>query len=371
MLISKTLRLFLDGLGRREEYEHYLRHFQAKEGGCFAALAPDLASMEQSAELMVFDLNVLLKLELVPLVLLCGPKSSTMSICLDGHGDTLFLHRAGCSDKLLGEARAVVEQARQEGKVPVLAVPDGDVADVAARLVPALFRRVHVLRSQGGLRAVDGNRIGYHWLRGVNRYQPGVEEREVLIAAGRCLDDCPSLHFAVGSPLNLLEELFTVKGAGSVVRRGSAILHYTTMEGVHLDPLKQLLQSAFSRPILDMSFLDRVSDLYVEEHYRGAALLEPHAAGRYLTKFAVGMQARGEGLALEVWNALVADHPALFWRSRTGNAINAWYGRQADGRQSLGEWQVYWRGVDVKHISSIIDYATTRPEDFASSTDDA
>ena len=34
MLISKTLRLFLDGLGRREEYEHYLNVFQADAIGC-------------------------------------------------------------------------------------------------------------------------------------------------------------------------------------------------------------------------------------------------------------------------------------------------------------------------------------------------
>ena len=85
MLISKTLRLFLDGIGRREEYEHYLKVFHAQDGGCFAALAPDLASLEQSIDLMAFDLGFLLKLELVPVVLLCGPTAPDMSRLLEEH----------------------------------------------------------------------------------------------------------------------------------------------------------------------------------------------------------------------------------------------------------------------------------------------
>ena len=120
------------------------------------------------------------------------------------------------------------------------------------------------------------------------------------------------------------------------------------------------------RPLTRWDFLDQVSDFYVEEDYRGAALLEPHPAAKYLSKFAVGMRARGEGLALELWNAVTRDHPALFWRSRPGNPVNAWYARQADGRQHRADWHVYWRGVPTSEIPALIEYAVSRPADVGS-----
>ena len=44
MLLSETLRLFLDGIARGEEYEYYLKQFQSDRGACFAVLSPDTAS---------------------------------------------------------------------------------------------------------------------------------------------------------------------------------------------------------------------------------------------------------------------------------------------------------------------------------------
>ena len=41
MLISKTLRLFLESIGRRDEYEFYLNKFQSDEAACFGILCPD------------------------------------------------------------------------------------------------------------------------------------------------------------------------------------------------------------------------------------------------------------------------------------------------------------------------------------------
>ena len=156
MLISKTLRLFLDGLGRREEYEHYLNVFQAEEGGCFAALAPDLGSLEQAVDLMAFDLSFLLKLELVPAVLLCGRSAPEMSRLLEEHSEVV--HRVTLS--LEEDAKAGVAEARTEGKIPVLVFPEASLLEVILELAPAVFRRIHVLRAQGGLRDPEGEFMG-------------------------------------------------------------------------------------------------------------------------------------------------------------------------------------------------------------------
>ena len=70
--LNKTIRLFLDGIGRREEYEFYLDKFRADRAACFALLCPDLGSIEAGAEMLAFDLHFLLRLELVPAILLSG-----------------------------------------------------------------------------------------------------------------------------------------------------------------------------------------------------------------------------------------------------------------------------------------------------------
>lgn len=369
MLLSKTLSLFLDGVGRREEYEYYLKAFQAEEGTCFAALAPDLASMEQSTDLMVFDLHFLLKVELVPLLLLCGPDASAMAHHLVEHAEVLHLQRAVPSMSMRDAARAAIDKAKTMGKVPALVAPDASPRDAVLELAPNFFHRLHVLRVQGGLRDPEGQLIWYHWLKGTNRQKTMDEDGLLLATAADCLAECPSLHFSVASPLNLLEELFTVRGAGTIIRRGSRLVRATALREVDVAQLKGLLEDAFHRPLMQTDFLGNVSDFYVEEDYRGAALLEPHASGKYLSKFAVGLRARGEGLALELWNAMASDHPALFWRSRVGNPINTWYGRQADGRHREGDWQIYWRGARPADLPAMIDYAVSRPSDFGIRTE--
>lgn len=102
----------------------------------------------------------------------------------------------------------------------------------------------------------------------------------------------------------------------------------------------------------------------MEEHYRGAVVLEPHPSGKYLSKFAVGTQARGEGVAQELWDAACAPQDRLFWRSRAANPINHWYGRHATGHHVEGDWNVFWRGVPPADLPAIIHTATSRPSDF-------
>ena len=72
MLLNKTIRLFLDSIGRRDEYEFYLKKFQSVDAACFALLVPDFESLDQGAEAFAFDLHFLLSLGLRPVVVLCG-----------------------------------------------------------------------------------------------------------------------------------------------------------------------------------------------------------------------------------------------------------------------------------------------------------
>jgi acetylglutamate kinase len=89
----------------------------------------------------------------------------------------------------------------------------------------------------------------------------------------------------------------------------------------------------------------------------------------YLSKFAVTLEARGEGVGRDLWRALAAELPRLYWRSRADNPITSWYRDQCDGLQRLDAhgvaWVVLWRGLAPSEIADAIAHASAAPPDFA------
>lgn len=251
----------------------------------------------------------------------------------------------------------------EAGRIPVVVDPRPPV-EVLLRVVPGWSRRILWVRPQGALRTVDGEPAWYLYTRKHNPLGLAAADEEPF---GRCrelVDNLDGLHVSVTSPLNLLRELFTVKGAGTMIRRGSLIRKLHGIRTEDRERLLRLLEDSFQRPVRNRACLDPIRHAYVEDGFRGAALLEEHPVGAYLSKFAVGTEARGEGLAQELWDVVTAHHPRMFWRSRERNPINHWYKSQADGRQTWGGWLIFWRGVPPKSIPEIIDYCVDRPSDL-------
>lgn len=366
MLLPTTLRLFLDGLGRREEYEYYLRKFQTAPGTCFAAIVPDDSVFGECLQAVAFDLQFLIRLELTPMVLLCGAGASEAAGVMARAVPSMLRWAPEVKRDWRADAVQLLADSRARHGGLILEVPDYERIDALLPLIPDLVRRVQWLRNRGMYRAVDSTPVPLHLLHGENDHGLSPEDGadESLRVAAVALERYPALHFSVASPLDLLRELFTVRGCGTVVRRGSRILWLPRVEGEDQPRLITLLEEAFGRRLIRRDWIAVVSDVYVDEHYRGAAVLERHPAGRYLSKFAVGMAARGEGLAQELWHRLQRDHPALFWRSRPDNPINGWYDQQAEGRLRGQSWHVFWRGIRVENIPGIIEYCRSRPPDF-------
>ena len=119
----------------------------------------------------------------------------------------------------------------------------------------------------------------------------------------------------VVNPLQFLRELFTINGAGTLIRRGSRIDVHDGWQSVDPVRLRALFASAFGRDIRDDFFTRPIARTFVEENYRGAAVVAETAVAPYLTKFAVERQAQGDGLGTEIWSLVTRDYPAFFWRS--------------------------------------------------------
>ena len=137
------------------------------------------------------------------------------------------------------------------------------------------------------------------------------------------------MFVAVTSPLLLLPELFTIRGAGTLIKRGSPILVKRGFADLDQARVASLLQSSFGRD-LTPGFFDRdIARVYVEENYRGAALVRETPLGAYLCKLAVEREAQGEGLGRDLWQLVVSDYKSLFWRARPDNAILPFISRSA------------------------------------------
>ncbi|MDF7825839.1 hypothetical protein P4B35_17550 [Pontiellaceae bacterium B12227] len=357
--LNKTIRLFLDSIGRQDEYEFYLKKFQSDRSACFALLCPDLGSIEAGAEVLAFDLHFLLRLELVPAILLSGPDAIKMQQALAV--EPIFTFQT-----LEKETTAsFIEHARSQEKIPVLVTDQLDLEAALLELLPETAKRVHFIRAGGGLKSEAGERLEYIYTHKEN-FQPLEKLEYDFPALGKkLLEERPGVHLSVTSPIKLLQEIFTVKGAGTLFRKGSEINHFQGLEGVDRARLVELLEASFAKPLKHESFLEGVSHAYIEREYRGAVLLEEHPAGLYLSKFSVGREARGEGLSLELWHEVQENHSALFWRSNVANPFNSWYDKQADGHHRVGKWQIFWRGVSADSISACIAYCCERGEDFS------
>ena len=73
-------------------------------------------------------------------------------------------------------------------------------------------------------------------------------------------------------------------------------------------------------------------------------------------------EAQGEGLGRAVWQVMRDETPALFWRSRRGNPVNAFYMAESDGSVRRDPWQVFWYGIeDFATIAHCIDYCGSHP----------
>jgi len=72
--------------------------------------------------------------------------------------------------------------------------------------------------------------------------------------------------------------------------------------------------------------------------------------------------AQGEGLGRAVWQVMREETPSLFWRSRTGNAANAFYHGESDGSLKQGPWKVFWYGIDdFPAIERAVAHCAVRP----------
>jgi acetylglutamate kinase len=283
---------------------------------------------------------------------------------------------------LVGKVQSInlapIEASLRAGSIPVIAslgeTEEGQIlninADFAANELVRVLQpyKIVFLTGTGGLLDGDGQLIdsinlsteyehlmAQPWINGGMRLK--LEQIADLLA------NLPlTSSVSITRPSELAKELFTHKGSGTLVRLGEKVLTFNSWEGIDQARMRTLIESSFGRTLVaDYFERTKPSHVYVSENYRAAMILTQEDGLTYLDKFAVLDDAQGEGLGRAVWLIMREQNPQLFWRSRAGNPVNAFYDAECDGSLKQPRWKVYWYGMDgFDTIARCVAHCATR-----------
>jgi len=382
MMEPEIIQRFLESVGQKADVDLYLKLFRAQRKESFAILAAGAQIVKHALDPVHFDLRILTGLGLVPSVFLglFEPKDADRQaqrvqewLVEDAVPARIVRTGAEMSPETIDDVRAAIGV----GEIPLVTLEGARESTIdkrfrqLAQLAEALeTRKVVFLSRRAGLEQQAGGRLDvvnlttdYERLMATGGFSRG--QATLLRHAKQLLELVPQrMSATVVNPLQLLRELFTVSGAGTLIRRGSRIDAHTGWEGLDEGRARGLFESAFGRPLRAGFFAEPIERLYLEENYRGVAVVRQTPIAPYLTKFAVDRQAQGEGIGTELWSVLAHDFPTFFWRSRPANPITPWYAKQCDGLARFPEWHVFWRGLPVTSIEAAIEHARAAPVDL-------
>lgn len=388
-----VIRFFRE-IGAAREAEMYLKLFHKGEANRFAVIevAEDLSPF--SLNVLALHLAFLSSLDLYPVVvhgasaarpedgagmwkwLQDGSRASWQGIrdATLAMNETLIsainLHDGNAmgmtSGIFSGDGKirvASINRAIRSDAIPVVAALS--VVDRSLRPVPLAAavkslvqhlkpRKIIRVCESGALTRADGSTIDYVNLK--------LDE-----SSGKALDYYRNLleplsHRSVvqvTSASNLPRELFTQKGGGTLIKLGRNLRVHDGLEGLSRQRLRKLIERSFGKKLRSNYFTQtkKMVSFIIDPDYKGVAIVREIDGLAYLDKFAVRPDARGEGIAVDLWTILLARHPKIFWRSRPTNPFNAWYFEKATGMAKFEEWYVWWKGMSPRQAQAAIKIA--------------
>lgn len=389
---AEAVVTFLDSVGRRSEAELYLRLFRELPQESFALVAVEPTPLVAQGASIAEQLRFLADLGLLAPVVVGLFDTGHARAAADRFSRRLGLVRIETSiySATLPHLAEAIRSDLRSGVIPILVCDDAPVlerlrrlGDLAAELAT---RKIVFVRQRGALGAnLDRNTelapqypilMGPNGISVVNLRAEvelfrqsdllKTEDLQLLEQIETVYErvSTPSLVFNVTGPFDLLKELFTVKGAGTVVRRGTPITRVSNYAELDQERLQRLIESSFGRTLQPYLFARPLLAAYIAPEYHGAAIVEPSPIAAILSKFVVDPVAQGEGMGRDIWQAMILEQPSLIWRARSNNPICSWYAWQCDGMVRRGYWTVYWRGVEPDLVPQVVDLMLSRPEDL-------
>ncbi len=374
--IRNTVLSSLSAIGANHEAKFYADIFAAQESERFALIVIDPRCLKNPLlESLIGNLRILSNLGLTPVLLVGALSQDPTSVRFQSQRLARDMEQSNIGVVKLDTATygliPDIRKVTRAGKLVVLEMMNRSRSMDLARLADELkSNKIVFLQPSGGL-TQNGARLESLTMDEIpNILETGrlSQGQTRFLQSVMTLDKHTDIQraYVIASPLNLLTELFTTKGSGTLIRRKILLQTGRRFTAFKQSDLKFSIETAFGKAIKPDFFKTNLHRGFVEIDYRGGALFTKLAGLPYLSKFWVSKMARGEGIARDIWENMCEDVTAFFWRSRVENQFNDWYMRACDGMQRQDEWRVFWKGLDAAEIPSAITAAASAPDDFQS-----
>ncbi|QQR89547.1 MAG: hypothetical protein IPJ88_15320 [Myxococcales bacterium] len=371
MQYAEAMQRFLQSVAPPGEAEFYLKLFHEQKSDCFAVISVQRGVAEDALEAVALDLKVLSLLGLFPLVVVGLDSKQASSARRAQKLESLLLQSEVAAEFCKTDLEAAKRALKNES-IPLLVIDESEdpkeriavfIKELRAKKLVFLHRRGAIVQGQERVPALRLDQLD-SFVQALPTL--GSEQRSMLELSKAWIEQSEGRRFlvAITSPLELLRELFSIKGAGTLLRWGSSITRHTNFSALDSAALNQIIEASFARRLDDAFWEKQKGVLYLEENFRGLALMRCTPLGDYLDKFAVTKDARGEGVGGDLWQAVVAQHKGFFWRARPDNPILPWYQKHCDGMQRSNNWWVFWRGLPAVHTAELVAFADFKPSDF-------
>ena len=262
---------------------------------------------------------------------------------------------------------AAIQEAIEAGKVPIVSCLGQDAegnplninGDPAAQALGAAMQpyRFIMLTDVPGVLGRD---------RRVMSVLNDTQKVEELIADGTIsegmipkvesgmsiLHDLPQdSSVVITNPQQLLRELFTHQGGGTLLRHGDAITHLQSVDAVDQQEVRKLIENSLGKRLLDDYFekLPEDAEIFITDRgYRGLAIVLPSENGHpaYIDKLVVRPEEQGHGIGDEIVDKVLEEHPeGVFWRVRKDNKSLDWYRSRGRGQEydwNDDEWILFF-----------------------------
>ena len=373
-IIRDTVLRSLSAVGATKEAKFYAELFAAQDAERFALIVIDPRCLKNPLlEALISNLKILSDLGLSPVLLVGALDDDRTSVKFQAQRLAKDLEQASVQVAKLNTASyqliPEVRQKARRGRMPILEMTERrgkmNLATLVMELKP---NKVIFLQPSGGL-IRQGERLSFV---NIDYLEDSLNPDELTAGQSRFISLTQELAqeksneavYVMASPLNLLAELFTTKGSGTMLRRAAPIMVTPTLARTDKQALKTSIEEAFGKSIKPVFLRSKIYKGFIEEGYRGGAIFTQLAGLPYLSKFWVSKAAQGEGIARDIWDRMCNEIPTFFWRSRMNNPFNDWYMNACDGMQINGEWRVFWKGLDAPEVPGAIIAAASALDDF-------
>ncbi|MFH1357496.1 MAG: GNAT family N-acetyltransferase [bacterium] len=365
---------FMHSVGHKKDAAFYLNLFTKTKPENFAIIVLEEDILRDDLDAIIFEIRYLMRLPLYPVVLIRSADDVIENLEIDS-----YFRKAKIAFNILSDSHDNQEKLNfikdkiKRRELPLLhSSPKVNIVEELTSLAHTLRTgKVLFLRRSGGIvnqeTGLPLNLINLQFEKDslLTTNVINIQDALFLSTCDEIIRSCDhKIHVSIVSPNNLLRELFTVKGAGSLIQLGSKIISDKKIPELDPRSLQKLIENSFEQKTNPSFFQSSFDHIYLEENYMGAALLREHDDMTYLSTFAVGTEARGLGIGRDLWQHITKNHSRLFWRSRPDMFITHWYTKQCDGMHRTKDWTVFWKGLDPEEVSKAISYAIKQKDDF-------